>query len=58
VAFDPFILQQSMDPKAVQTRLLHNDDRNDLPCPEPYFVLKLGEPRQQPSDIAAAHRVL
>jgi len=58
VAFDPFILQQSVDPKAVQTRLLNHDDWNDLPHADLNLVLKLREPRPQSSDIAAANRML
>ena len=58
MAFDPFVLQQSVDPKAVQTRLLNYDDWYDLPHADLNFVLELREPRPQASDIAAANRML
>ena len=33
MAFDPFVLQQSVDPKAVQNSLLNHDDWNDREHP-------------------------
>ena len=58
MTFDLFVLQQAVDPKAVETRLLNHDDWNDLPRADQHLVLELREPRPQSGDIAAANRCL
>jgi len=58
VALDPFILQHTMNPKAVQPRFLNDDDRKGATRSSPSLLLKLSEALQQSGDIAAAHRML
>ena len=58
MAFDPFILQRTIDPKSIEACLLNDDEREDLPRPHPRFLPKLHKALQQPSDVATAHHVL
>jgi hypothetical protein len=48
VALDPFGLQHPVDPEAVQTGLLDDDNREVPAGPRRSLPLELGEPTQQP----------
>src|SRR5215469_16877443 len=58
VAFDAFVLQRPVNPKPVKTGLLYNDDPKALTRPQSRLLLKLCEALHQPSEIAAANRML
>src|SRR5215471_19725275 len=58
VALDPFRLQHPVDPKAVQTRLLDDNNREVPAGPRRSFALELGEPTQQPRHSPAGTECL
>jgi len=58
VALDPFALQDTVDPKAVQPGFLDHDQREELARPGVCPRLELGQARQQPGGVAAAHLML
>ncbi len=47
MAFDPFILQHTVNPEAVQPRFLNDDDRERFSCPRKRLLLELRKARQQ-----------
>src|SRR6202043_3694329 len=51
VAFDPFLLQGTMYPEAVQPRFLHDYDRERFPSPCQSLLLESRKPRQKPTNI-------
>lgn len=57
MAFYPLSLQDSMDPAAVETRLLNDHKRKVLAGAPLSLVLKLCKACQQSRDIAAAYRM-
>ena len=58
MALDPFGLQHPMDPEAVQTGLLDDDNREVPARPRSRFLLELSEPSEQAGDIAGLNRML
>jgi hypothetical protein len=58
VALDPFGLQHPVDPEAVQTGLLDDDNREISAGPCSRFLLELSEPSEQAGDIAGLNRML
>ena len=58
MALDPFRLQHPVDPKAVQTGLLDDNNREVPAGPRRSFAPELGEPTQQPRHLARRNRVL
>src|SRR6266568_5732788 len=57
-AFDPFALQNAMDPEAVQAGLLDCDDGEVPSRPCSRFLLELSEPSEQAGDVASLNRML
>jgi hypothetical protein len=58
VALDPFGLQHPVDPEAVQTSLLDDDNREVSAGPRRSLAPELGEPTQKPRHVARQNRVL
>src|SRR4029077_16022842 len=58
VAFDPLFPKHAIDPESVETSLLDDDEREDLPRSRQRFLPKLRKALQEPGDIAATHSVL
>ncbi len=58
VAFNPFILQDTMNPEAVQPRFLNDDDREQFPSPRKSLLLESRKPRQQRTNIPGSHIML
>src|ERR1700730_2770798 len=58
VALDPFGLQHPVDPEAVQTGLLDDDNREVPAGPRRSLAPEVREPTQQPRHVARRNRVL
>src|SRR4029077_2165239 len=53
-----FILQHTVNPEAVQSRFLNDDDRERFPSPRKRPLLELRKARQQRVDVPGRHAVL
>jgi len=53
VAFDPFLLEHTMNPEPVQPRFLNDYDRERFPGPRKSLLLETRKPRQQRTGIPA-----
>jgi hypothetical protein len=58
MAFDAFVLKRPVNPKPVEAGLLYNDDPKASTRPQLRLLPKLCEALHQPSEIAAANRML
>jgi len=58
VAFDPFILQHTVNPEAVQPHFLHDDNRERFPSPRQRLLPKSRKARQQRADVSGGYAVL
>ena len=58
MAFYFLILQHPIDPEAIESSFLDDDEREDLPRPYPRLLPELRKALQQPAHIAATHRML
>ena len=55
MAFNPFILQRTMNPEAVQSRFLNDDDRERFPSPRQRLLPEFRKARQQRADVPGRH---
>jgi hypothetical protein len=55
MAFEPFILQHTANPEAVQPRFLNDDNRERFPSPHKRLLSELREARQQHTGPGQAH---
>ena len=53
MAFYSLILQHPIDPEAIESSFLDDDEREDLPRPYPRLLPELRKALQQPAHIAA-----
>src|ERR1700737_1603743 len=58
VAFDLFALQHTVNPEAIQSRLLNDDDREGFSRPRERLLLELRKARQQRTDVSGGYAVL